>query len=951
MGKGIFSMKSARITFLAGASVLALTCVAQQAAAQNDSNVEQVEVTGTHIVRDGYQAPTPVTVLDSEYLQAAAPTNIADAITQLPSVLGSTTNQNTNQSFSAGQDGVVSINLRNLGADRTLVLIDGMRSVPSSVTGIVDIDTIPQELVSRVDVVTGGASAVYGSDALAGVVNFVLDKDYTGIKGELSGGVTTYGDDASYRASVTAGTPFDGGRGHFLLNVSTDHVDGILGNSRPWDQTGKYFLTNPNYVAGNGQPQYLIESGAGFSTGTPGGIITSGPLKGTAFGPGGTPYQFNYGSLESDPFCVGGSCTANQNNQGVTLDQPNRRESLFSRVSYDLTDNINIYMQASYNQSTSVAWDVSTFSLANQTVSASNAFLPATVKAQAAALGVTSFTMGTFWGDLPPLSFKGTRDTTRTLLGGSGNFDLFGSNWKWESHAQYGFTATSENGYALNTTNAALAINAVVSPTTGAIVCQSSLANPNNGCVPYDIFGTGVNSQAAIKYVDGNGSISYRHQGFTEKNIGGGISGEPFSDWAGPVSLAFGIEDRSDSVHGTADPLSALHEWYSGNYLPLFGAISVTEGYAESVIPIAKGIPFIESLDVNVAARETGYTTSGDVTTFKFGFEYQPIDDIRFRGTRSRDIRAPNVSELFAAGTSGTNNVADPFLNKTYSDLTITTGNPNLKPEVATTNSIGTVITPTFLPGFSASVDYYNINIADGIGSLSGQQIVTNCYQGETIYCSAIQRSPTSGLITLVYAQPFNLASQIADGIDFEASYSGELSEIVASWPGSFNLRALATHYLENYSNNGLGTINETVGQNQNLSGNTSFGPPHWSFLGMLTYTNNPFSGTFTVRGISSGIYANNNYSLIGCGTTSCPTSSTTAPTVNDNHVPGSFYMDASGSYDVGPVQFFAVVKNIMNRDPPILAPGTGVPNISQTNLSLYDTLGRNYHAGIRFNY
>ncbi len=940
-------LKSTRFSFLASASLLAV--VTSSHAWAQPAEVEAVEVTGTHIVRDGYQAPTPVTVLDPEYLKAAAPANIADLVTQLPSVVGSTTNQNTNQSFSAGQNGVVTINLRNLGSNRTLVLLDGMRSVPSSVTGIVDVDTIPQELVSRVDVVTGGASAVYGSDALAGVVNFVLDKEYTGIKGELSGGITTYGDDANYRASLTAGTGFDGGRGHFIINVSTNHIDGIFGNPRAWDQTGKYFLTNPAYAAGNGKPQYLIESGAGFSTGTPGGIITSGPLKGTAFGPGGTPYQFNYGSLESDPFCVGGSCSANQNNQGVTLDQANRRGNVFSRVSYDLADNVNVYMQGSYNQSTSVSWDVSTFSLANQTLRTDNPFLPASVKTQATALGVTSFTMGTFWGDLPPLSFKGTRDTTRFLMGGTGNFDLLGSNWKWDAHAQYGFTSTSENGFALNTANAALAIDAVTSPTTGAIVCRSTLANPNNGCVPYNIFGTGVNSQAAVKYVDGNGSISYRHQGFTEKTIGGGISGEPFEDWAGPVSVAFGMEHRSDSVHGVADPLSVLHQWYSGNYLPLLGSVSVTEGYVETVVPIAKGLPFIESLDVNIAARETGYTSSGNVTTFKFGVEYQPIDDIRFRATRSRDIRAPNVSDLFAAGTSGTNNVTDPFLNKTYSDLTITRGNPGLKPEVATTNSVGAVVTPSFFPGFTASVDYYNINIDDGIGSLSGQQIVTNCFQGQATYCSAIQRDPVSGLITIVNAQPFNLASQEADGIDFEASYSGEVSDIVPSWPGSFSVRGLATHYLKNYSNNGLGTINDTVGQNQNVSANTSFGPPNWTFLGILTYINHPFSGTFTMRGISSGVYALNNYSLNGCGV-SCPTSTTSAPTVNDTHVPGSFYMDVSGTYDLGPLEFFATVRNILDKDPPILAPGTGVPNISQTNLSLYDSLGRTYRAGIRFN-
>ncbi len=359
----------------------------------------------------------------------------------------------------------------------------------------------------------------------------------------------------------------------------------------------------------------------------------------------------------------------------------------------------------------------------------------------------------------------------------------------------------------------------------------------------------------------------------------------------------------------------------------------------------------LQSLDVNIAFRETGYTTSGEATTFKFGAEYQPIDDIRFRATRSRDIRAPNVSELFAAGTSGTNNVTDPFLNRTYVDLTITKGNPALKPEVATTNSVGAVFTPTLLPGFTASVDYYNINIAHGIGSLSGQQIVTNCFQGQAVYCAAIQRDPTSGLITIVNAQPFNLASQEANGIDLEASYAGEMSDIVSSWTGNFNVRALATHYLKNYSNNGLGTITDTVGQNQNVSGNTSFGPPNWTFLGVLTYINKPFSGTFTMRGISSGVYANTNYSLIGCGTSGCPTSTTTAPTVNDNHVPGSFFMDVSANYEFGPAQFFISVRNIMDKDPPILAPGTGVPNISQTNLSLYDVLGRTYRAGIRFNF
>jgi outer membrane receptor protein involved in Fe transport len=377
----------------------------------------------------------------------------------------------------------------------------------------------------------------------------------------------------------------------------------------------------------------------------------------------------------------------------------------------------------------------------------------------------------------------------------------------------------------------------------------------------------------------------------------------------------------------------------------------VTEGFVETVVPLAEGLSWAKSLELNLAARETGYSTSGDVTTFKFGVEYAPIDDIRFRATRSRDIRAPNLNDLYAAGTSGTNNITDPFLNKTYVDLTITSGNKNLKPEVATTNSVGAVFQPTFFPGFNASVDYYNINISNGVGSLNQTQIVNNCFAGQTIYCASITRDPATGLITTVNTTSFNLASQEADGIDFEASYSGEVSDFVPGWGGGFSLRGLATHYLKNYSNNGTGTINDTVGQNQNVSGNTSFGPPNWVFEGMLTYTNSPFTGTLIGRGISSGVYANNNYSLIGCGMSSCPVSTATAPTVNDNHVPGAFYIDVSGSYDIGPAQVFIAVKNLLDKDPPILAPGTGVPNITQTNVSLYDVLGRTYRAGVRFNF
>ena len=668
-----------------------------------------------------------------------------------------------------------------------------------------------------------------------------------------------------------------------------------------------------------------------------------------AFGPGGTPYQYNYGTLESDPVQVGGDWATNQDNQGDSLDEEEGRQNLFTRVSYNLNENINIYAQGSYSQASTVAWDVDTFSFANLTIHSDNAFLPASVAAKIRSDGISTFTMGSFWGDLPPLTFKGVRDTSRGVIGASGGFGLFGSDWVWDAYDQLGFTSSSEKGFALQTSHSQLAIDAVINPATGSVVCRSTLTAPTNGCVPYDIFGTGVNTPEAINYVDGSGAYAYRHEGFTENVISGTLRGEPFSDWAGKVSLALGITHRREAVKGVADAASAAHDWYSGNYLPTNGSYSVTEGFFETVVPIFTGF------DLNIAGRETDYSTSGLVTTYKIGAEYSPIDDLRLRVTRSRDIRAPNLTELFATGTAGTNNVVDPFLGKTYSDLTITTGNPNLKPETADTTDLGVVSTPTFFPGFSASVDYYNIHIRNGIGSLNQTQIVNNCFAGEAIYCAAITRAPATGgaalgLITIVSTVPFNLASQIANGIDFDASYSMAMSDIVPGWGGYASLHALATHYMLNYSNNGLGTITDSVGLNDSLSSNTSSGPPSWVYEGTLTYTNHPYTVSLTGRGLSSGIYSNGGYGLVQCSS-GCPTSTTQAPTINDNHVPGAFYFDTSISYDYGPAQFFLAIKNVLNTDPPILPSATGVPNLTQTNLSLYDVLGRTYRGGIRFQF
>src|ERR1700744_1929166 len=246
----------------------------EQQVAQADEGVEAVSVTGTRIVRDGYSAPTPVTVMGAEQIQAQAPANLADFVnSSLPSVIGSETPNNSAGSLSNGLAGINALNLRSLGVNRTLILLDGHRTPASAATGDVDINTIPQQLVKRVDVVTGGASADYGSDAVGGVVNFILDKDYTGIKGNLEYGETDAGLQPSYKANATYGTEFDGGKGHFLISGEFVNTEGINNYDPSWNKSGYFRVQNPAYTATNGQPFYLIQSGIGASQVAPGGIV------------------------------------------------------------------------------------------------------------------------------------------------------------------------------------------------------------------------------------------------------------------------------------------------------------------------------------------------------------------------------------------------------------------------------------------------------------------------------------------------------------------------------------------------------------------------------------------------------------------------------------------------------------------------------------------------------
>jgi len=788
--------------------------------------------------------------------------------------------------------------------------------------------------------VTGGASSSWGSDAVAGVVNFVLDRDFTGLKGQVQGGVTDYGDDRNWNVSLAAGAKFAGGRGHILLSGELAHSDGTVGiGSRKW-YNGRKILNNPAYTATNGQPRLIVRDNVGISQATPGGIFLSGALRGTYFGPGGTPGQFNFGSVVSDPLQVGGDWQYSDYGTTVNIAPELGRQNIFGRVSYEVTDNVEIYGQASYARSTANQDATVYAKLGTLTIKPDNAYLPASIAAQIPAAGLT---YGTWNGDLGRSPVYNRRSAARFVLGATGKFDALGTNWSWDLYGQRSINRVYNSVRTIATAKYTEAIDAVRNA-NGQIVCRSTLTAPTNGCVPFDVFGTGVVSQAAANYVLG---LSWGDTKLTQDVVAATLRGEPFSTWAGPVSVATGIEHRREKVSGSNDPLSSVRGWDQGNYIASFGSFDVTEGFFETVVPLAKDLPFAQSLDLNAAVRATSYSTSGYVTTWKAGLTYTPIEDISFRFTRSRDIRAPNLAELFQSGVGGRATAPDPFRNNVSTTfLTTQVGNPNLLPEKADTLGFGVILKPRFVPGLTASVDYYDVRIKDAITTVAPLTIINSCFAGNAVLCSGITRDST-GAISLVTSVPINFAKQIARGLDFEASYRTEV------FGGSLTLRGLATRYLKNYQDNGINKPTDTVGKNNadaaqaaaTGSGSTSL--PKWRYMASLSFDRDPVGFTFTARGFSDGVY---NPAFIQC-TSSCPTSTVDNMTIDNNHIPGAIYFDVNTTFKFKEgLEAFVVVDNILNTDPVQIGVG---PNVGGSpiplNQSLYDTLGRVFRVGVRF--
>lgn len=1008
----MFGYRSLRSTLVAGTALAALTAAIPTAApaqtapntgtakanAPQSSSDGSIVVTGTRVVRNGYKAPTPLTVLTREDIQNSSPTNnLADFVNQAPALAGSTRPANSRLNLSSGQAGINQLNLRNLDSGsgtRTLVLLDGRRSVPSTINGVVDINTIPQSLVDRVEIVTGGASAAYGSDAVAGVVNFVLNKKFEGLKLTADSGITSRKDGFNYSLSAAGGLSFAGGRGHVLVSGEFAHNDGIFEVDRAWNATGFVRIQDPNWTSTSTPPRYLVRTQVGPTNSTPGGIIlyssggTANRLRGIYFGQGGSINRFQYGALtfpsptgaSAPSLTQGGDWQVNDSGRRIGLDPSDDRKGAFGRLSYEVADGIELFAEGSFNRQEvffNAGPNLSSCGSASRTnvgiaganglctLAADNAFL---INALGAAQlrGITAVGIGTTAADLPFRASNNRRKVQRYVLGADGEFSAFGKPAHWDVYAQYGKADLREQLRNImqfqRMSRAVDAVFSVPGNTSSPIVCRVNAdANPNNddpNCVPLNRLGIGVANPAAIAYVLGD---PYRDETLTQKVVAANLSLTPFATWAGDVSVALGGEYREEKIKGfvpqefqpivTVNPaggITTTNLWSVGNFLPSNGSYNVKEAYLETVVPLGLGLEF------NGAARATDYSTSGYVTTWKAGATWQPVQDIRFRGTLSRDIRAPNLAELYQAGSSNSDAVSNPFFpgvgpgNITYgtsiSYSATAVGNRNLKPEKANSINVGTVLSPRFLPGFNASVDYFRIKINDAIGTLSAQEIINRCSEGLAQYCAAITPDPNSTARILFRSQPFNFASQLVRGIDFEASYRLPLSRLFANGRGNFTLRGVATHYIANIIDQGITGTDpiDTAGVN---GGQAS--TPSWIYRVSATYDTPRFSLTGVARGVSAGRY---DAGGIECQS-SCPISTAQHPTYENNHISGAFYVDLNGTYkfDVpnrGDGELFLNVTNLFDASP-ILVPETGLA----ANSTYSDLLGRAFRMGVRLHF
>jgi outer membrane receptor protein involved in Fe transport len=1008
------------------ALVLSSASLAQSPSGDEGSPAE-VLVTGTRIRQtSGMDTPTPVAALSVDEIASMAPGSITDALTQLPQFYGSSTasgfNTASNGFFNSPGGG--SLNLRGVGQKRTLTLLDGRRVVAATIYGGPDINSFPKAMLKSVETVTGGASAAYGTDAVSGVVNYVLNTDFEGFEGRVQSGQTERGDGDNSEYSAAFGTKL-GQRAHLLLSAERSRQDAIQTFAgRDWyngwgmlQLGGGTSPSDPRMVPARN----VVSTAASYD----GVVLAWNNAAGQPVNvPGLGPSMFNSdGSLAPFVFgnpvatgnraqsSAGGASGTDNNSDRPDLLAGSRYTNGFAYLDYDLTDNFNVYAQGIYSKQELAGPNLgglfcpaSVGCQGNQgiTIFADNAFLPASLRAQMAANGIASFSMGRVGhsSDLAADAF--TRNTGKTRSGTLGfkatlAADGFFKDWKIDGYYQFGKTeldAAQEGGIRVD--RLWLALDAVVDPASGNIVCNAALV-PNSAyrdCKPLNLFGRGRASKEAIDWVTGFDpgvpvtttpylpgyppeTYSYVGDAFKHRLIASeqdvvevSASGRVAEGWAGPISAAFGAHYREESLdqkvqasqgNPSADPLNfnvvpannpALNirgvpagarnnsvETQFSKVPFARGSYDIKELFAEGLVPLVRGASGLKQLTFNGAARWADYGGSGTIWTYKAGLDLSFTDSFRLRGTYSRDVRAANLGERFDR-TGGAASVRDPRKPSSAPNVPVTLlqgGNPEVDPEKADTYTVGFVYRPQWLDGFDVSVDWLSVNVKGSIEQFLAQDIVDACYiRNDQDQCKNIGLDPTTGEFSLINQTYQNVSQAKISGIDFEMGYARAIE--LFGGGERVSARLFASYLEENSTTSSTGIKTDRAGQ---VGGNPiAYALPQWKMTANVGYSRGPLRSFVQLRYIGTGVYDTQN----GIGTNNW--------IVADNSIGSIAYVDARVSWDMkvgdGAVELYASGTNLFDRDPPlypVYSAAVAAPN--QVNTGLYDVLGRRFAVGV----
>ncbi|MBT0667357.1 TonB-dependent receptor [Novosphingobium profundi] len=908
--------------------------------------IEEIVVTGSRLLTNGNSLPTPVTIVTSDTLLKTTPTNVPDGLKKLPAFAvsrGTSIQGDTTDNFTGNY-----LNLRGIGIQRNLILLDGHRVAPTSYTGAVDTNILPQMLLERVDIVTGGASAVYGSDAVSGVVNFVLNRKFDGLRVEGQSGISTFGDAASWRAGAAYGTSLLDDRLHIMASYEHFEQDGISKEDR---RNGRAVYA----LAGSGtasDPFHLITNARNGAFGFQGRVL-SGPAAGQQFVAPGVLGPFVEGTAQGGSLQSGGDGFYGRNTS-ATADL--QTDQAFARVDVDVTDTIRAYAQGIYARAETFNFFYPTLVLP-LIVGTDNPYIS---PAAQAAISDPTFVMGRFFDD--ERHRGGVRSRSETVIGAAGLEGTLGGA-KWTLFYQHG-QSTTRNTFVNNLSNERLyaAIDAVdeglatTGTANGNIVCRASLTNSAYAnCIPLNAFGASAESQSdALDYVVGN--TTYNQPRFKLDNIAASFSGSLFDNWAGPVNFAVSGEYRWSSLEVTTDvPASVVADCGGIQYncvqgvTTVYGAQVTPISASERVGEIAGELQFpllrdsaIGTASLNGAFRYTHYSNSGGVNTWKIGGDWEPFDGLRLRLTRSRDIRAPSLYDRYQPATVAASGYQDVHTGYTGFVDTETSGNPNLTPEIANTLTFGAVFRPSALPGFSASIDYYKIRMDDVISRIDGRfptvQNLCEADNGTGSFCDLYVRPNGFGdrslanRPTLVRATQLNASSLKTWGIDGEVNYS-----FAAGSQGRVTLRGLAGYQPQLTTILLPGTAPQIGGGTAAIQGNG--GVPKLRLTGFLTYSSPHFAIDLVERWRSS-LKWDSDRSLVYA----------------EPDIPSVAYTDVTFTAYIGEdqsKQIFLSVQNLFNKNPPVYVTSafSGTPNFQFPNVTGDDVIGRYMMIGARMKF